>query len=157
MAQNETLVENLEVKNREYLKLVEETRDHVDLLENLNQSNDGQEGKSESGQTMRDRLHLLTEENHILFQQVTVLRAHHDQFSIECTEKMKEAHDKISSYDKLKIDHDVTVHERDELIRANSFLETKLTQNTQLLGQIEEGRRTDGIELKKMREQLALF
>ena len=79
---------------------------------------------------MRDRLHLLTEENHILFQQVTVLRAHHDQFSLECTEKMKEAHDKISSYDKLKLDHDVTVHERDELIRANSFLETKLTQNT---------------------------
>ena len=106
---------------------------------------------------MRDRLHLLTEENHILFQQVTVLRAHHDQFSTECAEKMNEAQGKISSYDKLKVDYDVTVHERDELIRANSFLETKLTQNTQLLGQIEEGRRTDGIELKKMREQLALF
>lgn len=67
MAQNETLVENLEVKNREYLKLVEETRDHVDILENLNQSKDGQEEKLENGQTMRDRLHLLTEENHILF------------------------------------------------------------------------------------------
>ena len=157
MVQNETLVENLEVKNREYLKLVEETRNHADILENMNESNDNQEEKQESGSTMRDRLHLLTEENHILFQQVTVLRAHHDQFSTECAEKMNEAQGKISSYDKLKADYDVTVHERDELIRANSFLETKLTQNTQLLGSIEEGRRTDGIELKKMREQLALF
>ena len=47
---------------------------------------------------------------------------------------MTEASGKISSYDKLKVDYDVTLHERDELIRANSFLETKLTQNTQLLG-----------------------
>ena len=65
---------------------------------------------------------------------------------------MNEAKGKITSFDKLKVDYDATVRERDELIRANSFLETKLTQNTQLLGQIEEGRRTDGIELKKMRE-----
>ena len=67
MVQNETLVENLEVKNREYLKLVEETRNHADILENMNESNDDQEEKQESGSTMRDRLHLLTEENHILF------------------------------------------------------------------------------------------
>ena len=40
MAQNETLVENLEVKNREYLKLVEETRNHADILENMNETND---------------------------------------------------------------------------------------------------------------------
>jgi hypothetical protein len=106
---------------------------------------------------MRERVHLLTEENHILFEQVTLLRAHHDQFSKECAEKMTEAQGKISSYDKLKLDFDLTVRERDELIKANSFLETKLTQNTQLLGQIEEGRRSDHIELKKMREQLALF
>ena len=26
----------------------------------------------------RERIHLLTEENHILFEQVTLLRAHHD-------------------------------------------------------------------------------
>ena len=127
MAQNETLVQNLEVKNREYLKLVEETRDHADLLENMNQGKDGQDDANESGSTMRDRLHFLTEENHILFQQVTVLRAHHDRFSVECSEKMNEAQGKISSFDKLKVDYDATVRERDELIRANSFLETKLT------------------------------
>lgn len=45
MVQNETLVENLEVKNREYLKLVEETRNHADILENMNESNDDQEEK----------------------------------------------------------------------------------------------------------------
>lgn len=70
---------------------------------------------------------------------------------------MTEAQGKITSFDKLKLDYDLTVRERDELIKANTFIEAKLTQNTQLLGSIEEGRRNDHIELKKMREQLALF
>ena len=58
---------------------------------------------------------------------MTLLRAHHDQFSKECAEKMTEAQGKISSYDKLKLDFELTVRERDELIKANTFLETKLT------------------------------
>jgi hypothetical protein len=50
-----------------------------------------------------------------------------------------------------------TSRERDELIRANSFLETKLTEVTQMLSSMEEGRRTDSVEVKKMREQVLLF
>lgn len=39
MTENETLVQNLAVKQREYLKLIEETRENVGILENMNESN----------------------------------------------------------------------------------------------------------------------
>jgi len=51
----------------------------------------------------------------------------------------------------------MTCRERDELLRANIFLETKLTQTTQMLAEVEENHRTDHLESKKMREQVALF
>lgn len=50
----------------------------------------GEDGGA-SKEASRERIHLLTEENHILFEQVTLLRAHHDQFSKECGEKIQEA------------------------------------------------------------------
>ena len=69
MTDNETLVKNLAVKQREYLKLIEETRENVGLLENVNESNSESPEKSgEGSQNMRERVHLLTEENHILFE-----------------------------------------------------------------------------------------
>lgn len=40
MTENETLVKNLAVKQREYLKLIEETRENVGILENLDGSNE---------------------------------------------------------------------------------------------------------------------
>ena len=46
----------------------------------------------------------------------------------------------------------VTVRERDELIKANNFLELKLTENAQILGQVEETRRNDNADIKNMRE-----
>ena len=58
---------------------------------------------------------------------MTLLRAHHDQFSKECAEKMNEAHIKIAAFDQVKGECDLTVRERDELLKANAFLETKLT------------------------------
>ena len=72
MTENETLVQNLAVKQREYLKLIEETRENVGILESMNDGDgsldrnrsDGVEGSS----NMRERVHLLTEENHILFE-----------------------------------------------------------------------------------------
>lgn len=68
MTENETLVKNLAVKQREYLKLIEETRENVGILDNMNDSNAESSEKNESGQNMRERVHLLTEENHILFE-----------------------------------------------------------------------------------------
>jgi hypothetical protein len=44
-----------------------------------------------------------------------------------------------------------------EFAKANTFLEHKLSQSNQMLATIEEGRRSDQTELRKMREQLSLF
>ena len=101
---------------------------------------------------MKERIHLLTEENHVLFEQVTLLRVHHDAVTKECADKMVEATAKIQKFDNVKADLDQTCLERDELIRANAFLETKLTEVTQMLASMEEGRRTDTVEVKKMRD-----
>ena len=65
---------------------------------------------------------------------------------------MQEAQTKIGSYDQLRSELELTQRERDELFKANSFLETKLTQTTQMLAQVEENRRTDVLENKKMAE-----
>ena len=70
---------------------------------------------------------------------------------------MSEAQAKIASFDLVNGNLDLTTRERDELLKANAFLETKLTQTTQMLSQVEESRRTDHLENKKMREQLGLF
>ena len=43
---------------------------------------------------------------------------------------MNEAHIKIAAFDQVKGECDLTVRERDELLKANAFLETKLTQTT---------------------------
>ncbi len=50
---------------------------------------------------MRARIHLLTEENHALFDQVTLLRAHFDTFNRDCAEKMEEANAKSQAFDML--------------------------------------------------------
>ena len=49
MTENETLVKNLAVKQREYLKLIEETREHVGILENMNESNNESPDKNVEG------------------------------------------------------------------------------------------------------------
>jgi hypothetical protein len=54
----------LEVQQREYLKLVEETRDNADLLA---MKGVGQVDAGDEVRDMRARIHLLTEENHALF------------------------------------------------------------------------------------------
>ena len=46
---------------------------------------------------------------------------------------MSEAQAKIASFDQLKAEFDLTVRERDEILKANAFLESKLTQTTQML------------------------
>ena len=72
MSENEKLVANLEVKQREYLRLIEETRVNVTVLEQLGaddpatMANDGD--NDNANQNSRERIHLLTEENHILFE-----------------------------------------------------------------------------------------
>ena len=95
--ENEDMHSRLEVQQREYLKLVEETRDNADLLALRTGSLKANEGGSVSHQSvdelkeMRDRVHLLTEENQVLFEQVTLLRTHYDKFNEETSFKVGEA------------------------------------------------------------------
>jgi hypothetical protein len=79
--ENEKLGQELEVKQREYLKLLQETRDNVDLLAMVNDG--GKVGETEGYKAMKERIHLLTEENH-------------DAVTKECAEKLHEASTKIS-------------------------------------------------------------
>ena len=76
MGENDKLASSLEVKQREYLKLIEETRANAAALEALGASdpnearNDSNEDRSgpDGKDSNRERIHLLTEENHILFE-----------------------------------------------------------------------------------------
>lgn len=88
--ENDELTQRLEVQQREYLKLVEETRDNADLLIMRNSASSGGPGAPgnpegiDEVRELRQRIHLLTEENHSLFEQVTLLRAHFDGFNRDC-------------------------------------------------------------------------
>lgn len=59
---------NLDVKQREYLKLVEETRDNVEILDQIRDGSlGGNKNDDDQENSLKERIHLLTEENHILF------------------------------------------------------------------------------------------
>jgi len=91
--ENEDLAQRLEVQQREYLKVVEETRDHADV-------HVGKEG-SEEVRDLKERVHLLSEENQALFEHVTLLRAHFDGFNKTCGETLEEAKAKSQAFDLL--------------------------------------------------------
>lgn len=134
--ENEEISLNLHVKQREYLKLIEETRKNTTLF-------DGQGGQSEEYNSLKARYNLLSEENHILFEQVTLLRAHNDQFNREVAEKFADAEAKSQRYDSIRLSLDLATSERDELVRANSFMEQRLSSANQQVMQYEELRRNE--------------
>jgi hypothetical protein len=67
ISENEELNKRIEVQNRGYLKLVEETRDNADILAMRSISGEphgpGLANGSDELKDMRERIHLLTEEN----------------------------------------------------------------------------------------------
>ena len=87
------------MKQREYLKLLEEKRDNVDMLAMVSEG--GKVGETEGYKAMKELINFLTEKNHILFEQVTRLRVHHDAVDKECAEKLHEAASKISQFDNV--------------------------------------------------------
>ena len=103
------------------------------------------------------RVQLLTEENQVLFEQITLLRAHTDHVLSEYGSKTEEATFKISKYNQLESDYEQTRHERDEALSAVEYLEAKLTAFQSTVESLEDSRRQDQQELVKMREQLSLF
>ncbi len=68
----------------------------------------------------------MTEENHVLFEQITLLRSYYDKFNEEIAAKSQEAEAKTSAYDYLHKEFERITHERDELMKAKSYLEQKL-------------------------------
>ena len=67
ISENDKLAEDLEIKQREHLKLLQDTRENVDLLTMVSEGG-RPTSEAESYKTLKERLHLLTEENHILFE-----------------------------------------------------------------------------------------
>ena len=51
---------------------------------------------------LRQRVHLLTEENHVLFEQITLLRTHYDKYNEEVASKITDAETKSQAYDFLQ-------------------------------------------------------
>ena len=68
MSENKQLTMNLNVKQREYLKLIEETRNNLEIIDQFRDgiAPSGEDG--EDSEQMKQRIHLLAEENHILFE-----------------------------------------------------------------------------------------
>lgn len=61
---------------------------------------------------------MLTEENQVLFEQVTLLRAHTEYVLNEYGSKTEEAETKISRYDQLEADYETVLHDKNEAFRA---------------------------------------
>ena len=137
--ENEEVTQRMEVQQREYMKMVEETRDHADLLVMRN-GNGGQEGGDEVRE-LRQRIHLLTEENHSLFEQVTLLRAHFDSFNRDCSAQLEEATAKSAAFDLLHAQVSQLISERDRLLAQKLETERRLEETLRVAASVEEERR----------------
>ena len=96
------------MSKREYLRIVEDNRDHAHVVRpnKPNGANDNDEAPaigdsvgqatSEEIMELKNRAHLLSEENQTLFQKVQVLMAHYDSAKEEHDMKMDEANRKIA-------------------------------------------------------------
>lgn len=63
------LLQQLNVKTKELMRMAEDMRELTGQGVNVT---------SQNNQDDRDRINLLTEENHVMFEQITLLRAHAD-------------------------------------------------------------------------------
>jgi chromosome segregation ATPase len=145
--ENGKLSDNLELKIREYSKLVSRTIENSDILI------DFQVEKAE----MDERLHLLTEENQMLLEQVTLLKQHYDTFNNDYVEKVEDAEKKISSYDSLNEQFHSVYKDLVEHQKNNQFLETKVREKERTLGMIEEKRKNEVKELNRLRTEHGLM
>ena len=156
------------MSKREYLRIVEENRDHANVVR-PNKANGQADpegpvvgesaGQASSDEIMelKNRAHLLSEENQTLFQKVQVLMAHYDSSKEEHDQKMEEANKKISMVASLQNDLQQVILQRDNFSKTNAFLDKKLSITSQKLGALEEGRRHDQSEMKKMNEKFNLI
>ncbi|CAI2363006.1 unnamed protein product [Moneuplotes crassus] len=145
--ENSKLSDNLELKIREYSKLVAKTIQNSDIL------TDFQVEKKE----MDERLYLLTEENQMLLEQVTLLKQHYDTFNNDYSQKVEDAERKIASYDQLNSQYKKAYTELVEVQKSNQFLDNKIRERERTLGMIEEKRKAEVKELNKLRTEHTLM
>ena len=115
------------------------------------------QGDGEEVRDMRARIHLLTEENHALFDQVTLLRAHFDSFNKDCATQMEEASAKAQAFDLLHSQVSKLVEERDYLLASKGDLDRRLQESLRISVIVEEERRGEQIELQTLRGQMVQF
>ena len=101
---------------------------------------------------LKNRAHLLTEENQALFQQNAVLRSHYDQFNKEHEQKLEEANRKVAQFQKLQNDLQTVILQRDNMTKTNAFLDKKLNDTTFKLTVAEDKARSDHGEIQKLSE-----
>mgnify|MGYP006089927485 FL=1 len=70
---------------------------------------------------------------------------------------MEEANRKIAQFSKRQNDLQSLILQRDNFSKTNAFLDKKLSVTSQKLGALEEGRRHDQNEMRKMKEQFNLI
>lgn len=103
--ENEVLSDKLDLKVWEYAKLVSETIKNSNVLENY-----------ELERHELDKWNaLLSEENQILFEQVSMPKAHFDTFNQDYSSKVHEADEKIAAFDKLHTQHEQLLHDFEEI------------------------------------------
>lgn len=142
-AENEIYQDKLDLKTREFAKLVSETIKNSNVLENYEFER----------HELDKRNALLSEENQILFDQVNMLKAHFDTFNQDYSFKVQDADQKIAAFDKLHDQHEELLHQHEQASRQKSYLEIKLKETSSMLGSIEENRRHEIHELQKLREE----
>ena len=136
--ENELISDKLEVKMREFAKLVSDTIKNSDVMQNF----------EEQRMEMDKRNALLSEENQILFEQVQMLKSHYEDF----TGKGQEAQEKVLAFDQLHQDHQELLHQFQELLRQKEFTESQLVERSTLLGTIEEHRKGEVRELTMLKD-----
>mmetsp|Transcript_13153 Transcript_13153/g.22266 ORF Transcript_13153/g.22266 Transcript_13153/m.22266 type:complete len:120 (+) Transcript_13153:470-829(+) len=102
--QREVIQENerLYAVEIDYLKHLKEQKELIGVIPSA-KGDEGKEGQGDDEiMELKNRTHLLTEENQVLFQQVQVLRASYDQFNKEVGEKMEEAQAKSNHFQSLQ-------------------------------------------------------
>lgn len=161
--ENDHLREQLQTTKRELESIVNLNLKHTDVTRpNQNEegrASDNQDGSASAAEIMelKNRAHLLTEENNVLFEQISVLRAHYDQFNKDHQLKMDQANRKLAAVDKLNHDLQSLLLQRDNLARTSQALDHKLQEASLKLAATEEGRKKDQTQLMKTQEQLSII
>lgn len=142
--ENEVLSDKLHIKIMEHAKLIGETIKNSDVLSDFEQEK----------ASLDKRNALLSEENQILFEQVSMLKKHFDEFNDNYSSKVAEADDKIAAFDRL---HEQLLSQIDDSEKARSYLEAQLREKEAVLSTVEGGRENEKGELEKRREEVKVL